>query len=190
LSYILTKKTTSMQRLSILLIGLVFTLTSCQSYQMLTQDMVDQYNWSEGELKQIQFYSSEDIVLRQVQRGKKTSIEDGEVNVQTGKEVREIVIKKGTQGVMLFQPSKNQIAVSFDAEDDSKFLIFGPNPKADGRYLLLASQWDKRKGKVTYGNTKYYVDANRLLSGLLIDIKRQDTTKFNSKQAKGRKVGQ
>ena len=179
-----------MQRLTVLLIGLVFTLTSCHSYQMLTQDMVEQYNWSENELKQIQFYSSEDIVLRQVQRGNRTSIDGGEVNVQTGKDIREIVIKKGTQGVMLFQPSKNQIAVSFDAEDDSKFLIFGPNPKADGRYLLLASEWDKRKGKVTYGSTKYFVNANRLLSGLMVDIKRKDITKFNSKQAKGRKIGQ
>ena len=179
-----------MQRLTILLIGLAFTLTSCHSYKMLTQDMVEQYNWSESELKQIQFYASEDITLRQIQHGKKTSIEDGEVSVQTGKEIREIVIKKGTQGIMMFQPSKNQIAVSFDAEDDSKFLIFGPNPKADGRYLLLASEWDKRKGKITYGNTKYFVNANKLLAGLMVDIKQEDITKFNSKQAKGRKVGQ
>lgn len=179
-----------MQRLTILLIGFVFTLTSCHSYKMLTQDMVEQYNWSESELKQIQFYASEDIILRQIQRGKKTSIEDGEVSVQTGKEIREIIIKKGTQGIMMFQPSKNQIAVSFDAEDDSKFLIFGPNPRANGQYILLASEWDKRKGKVTYGNTKYFVNANKLLAGLMVDIKQKDITKFNSKQAKGRKVGQ
>ena len=179
-----------MFRLSIILFATIGLLSSCTSYQMLTKDMIENYNWSESDLKKIQFYSSEDIVLRQVKRGNKSTIEDGEVNIQTGKEIKEIVIPKGTQGVMLFQPSSNQIAICFDAEDDSKFLMFGPNPKANDRYILLASDWDRRRGKVSYGNTKYYVDANRMLSGLMVDIKKTDVTRFDSRKAKGRKVGQ
>lgn len=177
-----------MYRLSLLLLGLMLSLSSCHSYQMFTQDMVEQYNWNENDLKKIQFYASEDIVLRQIQTGKRSNIENGEVNVESGRNIKEIVIQKGTKGVMLFQPSKNQIAVSFDATDDSKFLIFGPNPKANGRYILLASEWDRRKGKVTYGSTKYFVNANRMLSGLMIDIKKTDITNYNTKRAKGRTV--
>ena len=45
-------------------------------------------------------------------------------------------------------------------------------------------------GKWLDENTKYFVNANKLLAGLMVDIKQKDITKFNSKQAKGRKVGQ
>jgi uncharacterized lipoprotein YehR (DUF1307 family) len=91
-----------MYRLSLLLLVLMLSLSSCHSYQMFTQDMVEQYNWNENDLKKIQFYASEDIVLRQIQTGKRSNIENGEVNVES----KRLLFKKVQKGLCSFNRPK------------------------------------------------------------------------------------
>ena len=117
-----------------------------------------------------------------------SQITDGEITVIDGQKLEEVVIKKGTAGVLLFQPKANRLAISFDAKDDSKFLMFGPNPKANDRYMLLASEWDRQRGKVTYGDKKYWINANQLLASLLIDIKKINKVDITSDNPTGRTI--
>ena len=105
-----------------------------------------------------------------------------------GREVEEIIIKKGTPGAYLFSPQKNHLAIGFEGNDDSKYLIFGPSEKVNGRFVLLAKDWDRRYGKVTYGNNVYRTTSESAFAYLMADMHKTKSTKVSSTKASGRKV--
>ncbi len=167
----------------------VLFLSSCApSLKYYTKEIHDDSRWSDSELGKIQFYLSNDIFLwRDVNRGESV-ITNGKIKMVDGREVEEIVIKKGTPGAFLFSPQKNHYAVSFDNNDDSKYLIFGPSEKVNGRYVLLAKDWDRRFGKVTYGDKVYKTTNESAFAYLMVDVDKTRRTKVNTTKAPGRKV--
>lgn len=170
------------------LLSILFAFSACgPTLQPFTKEIYDDYTWSDGELKSIQFYLSDAIVLRREMRGGKAEIQGGKVKMIEGKKIEEVVIPKGTPGVFLFSPKKGHFAVSFDSNDDL-YLVFGPNPKVNDRYLLLASKWDRKSGVVTYGAKKWKVDAGSAWSGLMVDLKKVHKVSVQSNKAKGRTV--
>ena len=162
-------------------------LSSCSpTLSPFTQRLYEENDWSESELKRVQFYLSNDIILRRQASNSSSRIEEGAIRVRNGRRVEEVVIQKGTPGILLFMPKEQRFAVSF--EDNDKYLMFGPNPKAGDRYVLLASDWNNRQGKVSYGNGKYWVDANNGIASLMVDLKRARNTSVKSRTAEGRKI--
>ncbi|MCB0704984.1 MAG: hypothetical protein KDC34_06730 [Saprospiraceae bacterium] len=153
-----------------------------------TQELYEEYGWTDAELQKIQFYLSRDIVLhRQVSTGT-TEIISGEIKIVDGKEVEEIIIREGTPGVFMFSPKSNRLAVSFDDGSDERFLMFGPNPKQNNRFVLLGSEWDRRSGKVSYEGQTYWVDADVAYASLMVDLKKISKTKVKSHTAAGRRI--
>ena len=167
----------------------VLFLASCApSLKYYTKEIHDDSRWSDSELGKIQFYLSNDIFLwRDVNRGESV-ITNGKIKMVDGREVEEIVIKKGTPGAFLFSPQKNHYAVSFVNNDDSKYLIFGPSEKVNGRYVLLAKDWDRRFGKVTYGDKVYKTTNESAFAYLMVDVDKTRRTKVSTTKAPGRKV--
>ncbi|WP_233752626.1 hypothetical protein [Flavilitoribacter nigricans] len=167
----------------------LLTLSACSpTLTSFTQRMYDEYDWTESELKRIQFYVSDDIVLRRQLTGGKSEIISGEIKVIDGREVEEVVIRRKTPGVLLFLPKENRFAVSFEADGDDRYLVFGPNPKAGSRYALLASEWRRRSGTVTYEGRKFQVDASSAFASLMVDLKKIRKISVSSRTARGRKV--
>lgn len=170
-------------------LGMLFLLSSCgPTLRPFTQDLYDDYSWSDSQLKKIQFYLSDDIVLKREASGGSSEILDGEIKIIEGRKVEQVVIKKGTPGVFLFSPKSERFAVSFDATSDEKYLMFGPSPKAGDRYVLMASEWKHRGGIVTYGGKKWKVNASSAWSTLMVDLKKINQTSVNRETATGRKV--
>lgn len=163
-------------------------MASCSSnLRPFTQQLYDEFNWTDNEIQHIQFYVSDDIKLWRDAGNEMTVIEKGKVRVVDGREIEEIIIKRGTPGVVIFSPKENRFAVSFNDDDDS-FLMFGPNEKANGRYVLLAKEWKNRQGKVTYNRRLYNTDTESAYATLLLDIKAARKLKYNSSVARGRRV--
>lgn len=157
------------------------------SLSPFTQRLVDQNRWTESDLQKIQFYLSKDITLyRDYTRGG-SRIESGEIKMIKGRKVEKIVIKKGTPGVALFQP-KGKLAVSFEDNQDDRFLIFGPNPKRGNNYVLLATDWKNRQGKVKYEDQVFYTNAESALATLMVDLKKSKKVSVKSRSAKGRTI--
>lgn len=169
---------------------LVFVLgTSCSPVlSPFTQRLYDQNRWTETELRQIQFYVSDDIVLRRVLTGSKSEIVAGEIKMINGSAVEEVVIRAGTPGVAVFVPEEGRLGVAFEADSDNRYLMFGPNPKLSGRFVLLASEWERNSGIVTYGDKKYRVASADAMATLMVDLKRISQTKVQSRTAGGRRV--
>ncbi len=169
------------------LLGL-FMLSSCSSrLTYFTQDLQNQYRWSDDELRKIQFYLSRDVVLKRELTGGSSDIVSGKIKVEDGRRIEEVVIRKGTPGAFIFSPKSERFAVSFEDNDDN-FLMFGPSPKYSDRFVVLASDWDRRSGEVTYGGKKWRVSSEAAYAALLVDLRKISKVDVNSRVAKGRKV--
>lgn len=176
-----------------LLAFLAFALSmgSCgPSLRFFTEDLRLENNWTEQELQQVQFYLSEDIILRRQLSGSQSTIEGGSIKIVNGNKVEEIVIRQGTPGVLIQRPQEDRFAIAFEGGSAPRYLMFGPNPNANGRYVLLASEWEQRQGKVTYGSTMYLVGAEDAMASLMVDLRRSAQVAVQSETANGRRVGQ
>lgn len=163
-------------------------LTSCSpSLVPFSQNMVEDFNWSDQEMKKIQFYLSEDIILFRNTNANSSTIENGKITIRDGRKVEEITFKKGTPGVFIFSPKEDRMAVSFENNDDH-FLMFGPNPNLGGRYAILAKDWDRRLGTVSYGDLEYQISNADGLANLLVDMDKFNNTKVNTKVVSGRSI--
>lgn len=180
-----------MKRTYILLTGLLVLLgvSACTpTLTSFTQRLYDEYDWTEDELKRIQFYVSDDIVLNRGLTAGQSEIISGEIKVVDGREVEEVIIRRNTPGVLLFMPKENRFAISFEADGDDRYLIFGPNPKAGNRYALLASEWRRRGGTVNYEGRQFNVSSASAFASLMVDLKKVRKISVKSRTARGRKV--
>ena len=130
-----------MKVLTVALLALITFSTCGKNLKYFTEDLYDEYRWSDQELKSIQFYVSQDIVLYRGDNEDGTRIRDGKIVVESDRKVEEVIIKSGTPGVFVMSPKEDRFAISFATGND-EFLMFGPNAKASGRFVLLAKEWD------------------------------------------------
>ncbi len=177
-----------MNRLLLLLAVLVIGLSSCsRNLSYFTENLYDDFKWSEEELKTIQFYLSEDIRLVRVSENGQSDIEDGQITIRDDRRVNEVIIRKGTPGTLVFAGNSNRFAVSFDKDAD-KYLMFGPNAKVRGRYVLLAKNWKKNGGVISYGNQLYRTGSQSAYAALMVDIKSAQKSIKKTSTASGRKI--
>lgn len=178
-----------MTRALLLLFGLIMLGTSCSNkLKYFTEDMYYDYRWTDSELAQIQFYLSEDIILQKERSRESSRIKDGKIRIKEGVELEEIVIPKGTPGVFVKSPKGNQLAISFDDSDQQRVLMFGPNAKANGKYVLLAKKWKRNWGTITYGNQVYETSSASAYAALMVDIKKAEKLRVKRKTVKGNRV--
>ncbi len=176
------------QKLFILALFSLIVLSSCSTrLTYFTQDLYDRYNWSETDLKKIQFYVSQDIVLKRELTGGSSDIVSGTIKIEDGRKIEEVIIRKGTPGAFIFSPKSDRFAVGFEDTND-RYLMFGPSPKFSDRYVMLASDWNRRTGEVTYDDKKWRVSSDDAYAALLVDLRKISKVDVNSRVAKGRKV--
>lgn len=173
---------------ALMLFVLGILMTSCSpNLSPFTNDIYNDFG-SDRQLSKIQFYLSNDIVLFRDYGGQRAQVTNGKIKVVNGRKIEEVVFKKGTPGVFVFSPKRDRIAVSFESEDD-KYLMFGPNRKAGGRFVLLAKEWNRRTGKVTYGGEVWNTTDGSAYANLLVDLDKARETSVSKKVVGGRRVG-
>jgi len=175
----------------ILIITAVFTsfiLSSCSpTLSSFTDRLYEDNRWTEQDLKRIQFYLSDDIILRRDAGSSQSKLENGKIEIVDGRKVEQVVFKKGTPGVFVFSPDKNKFAISFESSND-RYLMFGPSEKWSGRYILLAKEWNKNRGKITYDDMVWTTSSESAYTTLMVDIKKANKTKYKRTTVSGRKV--
>jgi hypothetical protein len=172
--------------------ALLLFFTSCsRELRPFTANILREGNWSDTELSKIQFYLSEDIVIRRkLTEGANEISSGGSIKIFKGEKVEEVRIPHGTPGVFLFRAGDNHFAVGFDATNDKRYLMFGPNPKRQGSYVLLASEWKNQLGKVRYDDRFFFTDEPSAWSSLLVDVRKIKSVEVTSKTERGRRVQQ
>ncbi|HMN88700.1 MAG TPA: hypothetical protein PKD70_03915 [Saprospiraceae bacterium] len=170
-------------------VALLLALGACSPrLSPFTERIYDENRLTEVDLKKIQFYLSDDIVLRRTLSVTDTRVQGGSIRIEGGRQMEEIVIRGGTPGVFLFSPKAKRFAISFESNREERYLMFGPNPKMQGRFTLLASEWGPQRGTVTYGGQQFEVTTSAAWAGLLVDIKRMDRVDMKSRTASGRTI--
>jgi len=148
----------------------------------------DKYKLSETDLKAIQFYVSDAIVLKRgedLNREKQT--DNGELIIKSGKNIEQLVFKRNTACVINQVTDNNKFSVSFE-DAANKFLVFGSEGDPNEYYSLKALDWNKGKGKITYGDQTYYSNPGSQKTFLLFKMKSLRKINVEEKVVKGKKV--
>jgi hypothetical protein len=169
-----------------LILALMFT--SCVSTRApFTQQLRDRYGISPEELKSIQFYISNDLVLTRGDREQKKETSDGELKLLKDEVVERIVIKAGTPCVIKEVVDGNRVTVSFET-GSTRYLVFGSFKNKDGYYTLQALDWVKDRGKVNYGEKMYMTSPGSRDIFLVLKVKSLDKFRVDEKVVKGQTV--
>ena len=166
----------------------LFVFISCTPrFTYFTESLYEKHNWTQEDIKRIQFYVSHDIVLTRSISDGETKISEGKIRMINGKKVQQIVIKARTPGVLVLMPKDNRFAISFE-EDDDAYLMFGPNPKYYERFALLAQDWERDNGKVHYKGQLYDVDNDSAFAALMVDLRKEGENQYETRKVPGRTV--
>jgi len=161
-----------------------FGATACAKPPVLTDSLLERYNLAASDLRHVQLYTSEEIVLRRETTAHERSLSNAELHVNGGMRVEEIVIPSRTPCVALrtegnfllvgFVPNRPDLSLWFELDTKSE-------PSAQGRRYTLAPIANapneraplviSRGFLVQYGGKKYRVaDARSWASHLLVDL--------------------
>lgn len=167
---------------------LIVSLSSCKTLIPFTDNLRTDNGWGDEELKQIQYYNSETIILHRQLNSNETGIVSGKIKMVDGKQVEEIIIRKGTPGVISAIPDGNRLAISFEIGDDH-YLTFGIDQKRGGRYYLRLKDFQQNKyALVTYHGQTYNVGPQALSAYLQVNLKKINKLQKSLRVAKGRKL--
>ncbi len=168
---------------------LTIIVTSCQPTRMYYNDRLAQENqWRDSDLKKLQFYVSEDILLQRELRRGEAVIQGGKLKRTKGRQLEQIVIRRGTPGTFLFSTTDGNYAITFDERNNNNYLVFGPIAKVRDRYALRARKWERNFGVITYGGKEYTTSARSAQAFLLISSKGNTTTRVSRKTERGSRV--
>lgn len=168
---------------SVLMVSCATTLTP------FTDDLRKENGWSKEQIQKIQFYVSEDVILQRKLKldSEGSEIISGKIRMVNGERMEEVIIPRGTPGVITFNPADNRVGVSFEDGDD-RYLMFGPVSTRGNRYYVLASDWKNRVGKVTYEGKTWFMSEAGGRAYLLVDLKKINKSQKHQRTAKGRTI--
>jgi hypothetical protein len=177
-----------MLRYLFLFAGLFIIMSCSPKLRPFTYQMYSGSGWSESELRRIQFYVSNDIVLQRRLDGSRARIQGGTIRIIDGSQYEEVIIRRGTPGVYAFSPDQDKIAISFEEPKDKFFLVFTPSQKLNGQYVLAAQRWDRDQGFITYAGQTYVTPARSAFAILQVDVRGKDRTTVKTRSAGGARV--
>jgi hypothetical protein len=170
---------------TIIFAAIIMFASSCKNLVPYTDALKTQHGWSIEQVEHIQFILSDEIVL---ERQLVTDIEDhisGKVVSRNGQRYEEVYFKKGLKIGLIGITDNGNYIMRCDIKEGHT-LTFGVNPNKGGKFVLLASDWVDKKGKVHYNGIEYFTTNSSV--HLLIDLRRKIDYEDDYKKARGFKV--
>lgn len=151
-----------------------------------TTTIQEKFGLTKEDLKQVQFYVSEDIVLTKELLGKSNEVVSGKIKTFASKKIDEVFVKAKTPCLVVDTNSKGNLKVSFSLSDE-KTLTFGNTPNST-RFVLLAEKWEGHTGILNYGGEKYQVSGFGYDSSLCVKMKDIRKVCKHKHRERGRKL--
>jgi hypothetical protein len=169
------------------LVILVLLLSqACSPKVPFTMAVQEKYQLTDTDIKKIQFYTSEDIILYKGESNSKTETSGGEVVITSNKQEEKIIIKKGTPCVVVKIEGKDKLYLAFDS-GDGKMLLFSGRT-ANEPFKFTVNEWVNNRGKITYDGKTYYASSISGGTYLQFKLKKLDKNKRQETIVKGRKI--
>jgi hypothetical protein len=167
------------------LLSLVFA--SCATKVPYTDKIKEDFDLNEKRLKQVQFYTSSEIILYRASSSGSRGTQDGGVLVENSSRREDRII---------FPPNTKCVFEAFDADGTmlirfesgaNRVLRFKVRPSGNNRYYLDAV-WKDGKGEIQYAGATYQATAGSGSSYLLVPIKKLQRSQRQDRIVKGVKV--
>jgi hypothetical protein len=175
----------------------LFFLFSCsssrvsrQSLTPFTKDLRLKLEKENIDLKQVQFYTDQKVVLSRNLGDQKIGVTSGVVRLESGKYVNEVIIPAFTPGVCE-STEGDKLMISFEKGNNN--LAFGPGSGYTfNEYSLYGTEWRNGTAAVTYDSNKFRARCGSCQDiasiTLLIRKKELDKIEHKSRTLKGRTV--
>lgn len=170
----------------ILFFACMLVFIACSPLVPYTNAVKEKYHITDDEVKKIQFYTSEDIILYKKENSGNKETSKGELIVSSGVNEERLLIKKGTPCVVEKVIDRDKLALSFES-GEGKYLIFGSST-ANGEYKLLAESWNNGRGKLNYANQTYYASQGSGNTYIVFKLKSISKYKSRTKTLSGKKI--
>ena len=183
--------------LIILILPLIF-FNSCKSPNQLTdgnhfvpftKDLQDRITSSNLDIKKVQFFIDQRLILRRTLGNQKSDIKGGQILFENGLYIHEVIIPKYTPGICEGIDG-DRISISFELQNND--IKFGPHGDNQQSFTLSARNWNNGAGELTYDNATYTVKCatcpNVAVTTLL--VKKSEAHKIQKTQriVRGRRV--
>lgn len=172
------------------IIFLTISLISCGSKVPFTNQVKDEFGLdAETQMKKVQFYISQTIILQRVkQSGTQGTAQNGVLITNKSKEEDRITIQAQTPAVFEGYGKNGEMIIRFEV-GQGRFLTFNVRQdNSSARYYLIAN-WDMNKGgELVYGNEKYTVQSSAGNAHLMVMLKKLQKTKRKDRVVKGMRV--
>ena len=149
---------------SIILIFSLIILNSCGTPNRLTtngnlfvpftKDLQDRIISSNLDIKKVQFFIDQRLILRRSLGSQKSDIKGGQILFENGLYIHEIIIPRYTPGICEGVDG-DRIAISFELKNND--IKFGPHGDNQQSFTLSARNWNNGAGELTYDNATYTV---------------------------------
>lgn len=151
---------------SITPILLLFVINSCVTYAPFTEPMLKEFKLDNKNIKSVQFYLSDEILLFKIQGEQPLGNQDGAFVKSTGGVSEQIRIKQNTPCVVEKIDKDGIFYVRFE-EGKDKVLKF---MKSDNNRYYLSTEIINNRYQVSYGGELYYVTSPSLISFIMVKI--------------------
>lgn len=171
----------------ILLVGLV--VFSCGVKVPLTDQLKEEYNLNEQNMKKVQFYTSSTIILTKSKvSGTQGTSDDGALVSSKNSSQERVIIYPNTKCVFDGFGANGDLNIRFEV-GVGNFLTFNVRPQQTaGKYYLKADWKQDKGGQLNYGNQTYFADSNSGSAYLMVVLKKLNKTKRKDRRVKGMKV--
>lgn len=184
--------------LIILILPFIF-LNSCEAPNQLTangnlfvpftKDLLDRITSSNLDIKKVQFFIDQRLVLRRTLGSEKSNIKGGQILFENGLYIHEVIIPKYTPGICEGIDG-DRISISFELQNND--IKFGPHGDNQNSFTLSARNWSNGTGELTYDNATYAVKCatctNVALTTLLVKKSEAHRIQKTQRIVRGRRV--
>jgi hypothetical protein len=168
------------------LVATVVLLSSCSPKIPFTQSIREKHNLTAEELRRIQFYLSDPVVLRRGNSQSAKGTDEGALVIKSEKNIDQVSFKANTPGTVNEVASNSALKISFE-DGPEKLLVFSTDK--NGFYSLKAMNWEKEgRGTINYGGQTYTAAPGSSNAILLFKMKSLKDVEVNDKVVKGKRI--
>jgi hypothetical protein len=156
---------------AILFFAFLFLGACATPYAPFTEPMLSEFKLDSKNIKNVQFYLSDEILLFKIEGEQSMGKEDGAFVKSDGGISEKVSIKRSTPCIVERIDKEGFFYVRFE-EGKDKVLKF---QKADNKRYYLYTEIVDNRHQVSYGGELYYVNSPSLISFIAVKVK--DTKK-------------
>ncbi len=175
-----------MKFIALITLGLI--LFSCGVKVPVTNQLKEEYDLNEKNMKMVQFYTSQTIILQRSKTSGSQGAEDGKLVTSKNSEQDRIIIPSNVKCVFDSYGPNGEAYIRFEV-GVGKTLKFAVRPtQTTGKYYLVADWKQDKGGELMYGGDTYYATAESGSAYLMVVLKKLNKTKRKDRVVKGMKV--